>query len=123
MPGPGARFKNAPYLVNATGHWLPMVNGYSGLHAPGFMADIYRGMRRFPRRTWSIAWLRSNRVNRIVVHAAEFEQLKGTPQLQKVETWPDLELLATAGRHPRPTACGRAVATEDSPRRRGEQNF
>src|SRR4029077_958792 len=29
MPGPGAEFKNAPYLVNATSHWLPMVNGYS----------------------------------------------------------------------------------------------
>ncbi len=95
MPGPGAEFKNAPYLVNATSHWLPMVNGYSGFTPRGFM-DIYRGMRRFPD-DWSIAWLRRNRVNRIVVHAAEFEQLKGTAQLQKVETWPDLELLATEG--------------------------
>jgi hypothetical protein len=58
--------------------------------------DIYRGMRRFPD-DWSIDWLRRNRVNRIVVHAAEFEQLKGTAQFQKVETWPDLELLATEG--------------------------
>ena len=95
MPGPGAEFKNAPYLVNATSHWLPMVNGYSGFTPRGFM-DIYRGMRRFPD-DWSIAWLRTNRVNRIVVHASEFEQLKGTPQLQKVETWPDLELLGTEG--------------------------
>jgi hypothetical protein len=95
MPGPGQEFKNAPYLVNATSHWLPMVNGYSGFTPRGFM-DIYRGMRRFPD-DWSIAWLRSNRVNRIVVHTSEFEQLKGTPQLQKIETWPDLELLATEG--------------------------
>ena len=95
MPGPGAEFKNAPYLVNATSHWLPMVNGYSGFTPREFM-DIYRGMRRFPD-DWSIDWLRRNRVNRIVVHAAEFEQLKGTLQFQKVETWPDLELLATEG--------------------------
>jgi hypothetical protein len=93
--GPGAEFKNAPYLVNATSHWRPLVNGYSGFIPPGYM-DIYRGLRRFPDE-WSIGWLRRNGVNRVVVHVRAFEQLKGMAQLEKIESSPDVELLASEG--------------------------
>jgi hypothetical protein len=120
--------------VNATSHWLPMVNGYSGFTPREFM-DIYRGMRRFPD-DWSIDWLRRNRVNRIVVHAAEFEQLKGTRSSRRSRrgrTSSCSPQRATSAS----TACGRRrsrgeVATRDagaiaaetgrqSPRRRGER--
>jgi hypothetical protein len=91
--GPGAEFMNAPYLVNATRHWRPIVNGYSGFMPPGYM-DIYRGLRRFPD-AWSIGWLRANGVNRIVVHLTAFEQLKGRLQLKKIEASPDVTLVAS----------------------------
>jgi hypothetical protein len=88
--GPGAIWQNAPYLVNSTRHWRPLVNGYSGFVPPGYM-DIYRGLRRFPDE-WSIAWLRDHGVNQVVVHVPEFEALKGAPQLRKIEECPDVAL-------------------------------
>ena len=93
--GPTAIFRNAPYLVNSTRHWRPLVNGYSGFTPPGYR-DIYRRMRHFPH-PWAIDWLREHHVTQVVLHASAFEALKGRAQLEKVEMSPDIALETADG--------------------------
>jgi hypothetical protein len=93
--GPTAEFKNAPYMVNSTRHWRPIVNGYSGFKPPGYDA-IWKTLHDLPDDK-SFAWLRAHHVTEVVLHRADFERLKGRAQLERVEHAPELELQASAG--------------------------
>ena len=93
--GPTSEHRNAPYMVSATKHWRPMVNGYSGFLPPGY-GDIYDTLRVFPDAA-SIAWLREHQVTTVVLHRAEFERWKGAAQRERVESCPALELTTISG--------------------------
>ena len=49
LPFPMAQqwFLNAPYMVNSTKHWRPMLNGYSGF-MPKSYEKSYEATRGFP---------------------------------------------------------------------------
>ena len=63
---PATILRNAPYVLNATAHWKPMVNGYSGF-VPRRYAGIAEGLRDFPDDR-SRAELRALGVTHVVVH-------------------------------------------------------
>ena len=86
--GPGAEFHNAPYMVNGTEYWRPLVNGYSGFLPPDYAA-ICATLHQFPDAA-SLAWLRSAHVTTVVLHRAEFARLKGESQLTRIDASPDL---------------------------------
>jgi hypothetical protein len=59
-------FRNAPYLLHATQHWRPMVNGYSGL-TPASYAQHARDLARFPDDR-ALETLREIGVTHVFVH-------------------------------------------------------
>jgi hypothetical protein len=91
----GGVFLNAGYMVNATRHWKPLVNGYSGFAPPSYDV-VARTLNRFPDPA-SFAWLRSKGVTTVVLHRSQFEWRKGKRQLALVEHSPELEVRASWG--------------------------
>jgi hypothetical protein len=66
LPGPDAQ-----YAYMSTFHWFPLVNGYSGIFPPSYLARLER-LQRFPD-TQSIAQLRQDNVLYVIVHGSSFE--------------------------------------------------
>ena len=66
FPMPQQWFLNAPYMVNATRHWKPILNGYSGFRPPSYERS-YEAMRGFPSDE-SLLALSELGVTHIVVH-------------------------------------------------------
>jgi len=66
FPIPLQWFLNAPYMVNATRHWQPLLNGYSGFRPPSYERS-YEAMRTFPSDE-SLLALSGLGVTHIVVH-------------------------------------------------------
>ena len=66
--GRGGFFGNAGYMINATRHRRPLVNGYSGFAPPGFEATAQM-MRAFPRED-ALELLHTLGVTHVVVHRA-----------------------------------------------------
>jgi hypothetical protein len=64
--GRGRFFGNARYMINATRHRHPLVNGYSGFAPPGLEATA-ETMRAFPGDV-ALDWLRTLGVTHVVVH-------------------------------------------------------
>ena len=63
---PDAVFRNAPYVLNSTAHWKPLVNGYSGF-LPRSYPGIAAALRGFPDDR-SRAELQRLGVSHVVVH-------------------------------------------------------
>jgi hypothetical protein len=72
--GRGGFFGNARYMINATRHRHPLVNGYSGFAPPG-LEQTAETMRAFPGDE-ALDWMRTLGVTHIVVH-------RNTPQMQR----------------------------------------
>lgn len=66
FPMPQQWFLNAPYMVNATRHWKPILNGYSGFRPPSYERS-YEAMRGFPSDE-SLLALSKLGVTHVVVH-------------------------------------------------------
>lgn len=66
FPIPQQWFLNAPYMVNSTRHWRPMLNGYSGFR-PSSYEKSYEAARGFPAQESLIA-LHDRGVTHVVVH-------------------------------------------------------
>ena len=68
LPFPGARGVqfNAHFMLNATEHWQPIVNGYSGLQPPSYYRNA-EALQQFPDER-SIAQLRMLGVTDVFVH-------------------------------------------------------
>jgi hypothetical protein len=66
FPMPQQWFLNAPYMVNATRHWQPILNGYSGFRPVSYYR-AYDAMRTFPSDESLLALLQLG-VTHIVVH-------------------------------------------------------
>jgi hypothetical protein len=87
-------FHNAPYLVESTAHWRPILNGYSGFIPPSY-GEHARALAGFPDAD-AIAALRQAGVTHVFVHD------------QSLRDWTDNET-ADAVRH---SAALRLVATD-----------
>jgi hypothetical protein len=94
LPHPYAFHDNAPYLLNATMHWRPLVNGYSG-----FLPSSYNARREdlasFPSPE-SIAVLRRLDVRYAVIQRQAFAE-RGPGILARLDTTPGLRLLIADG--------------------------
>jgi len=66
FPMPQQWFLNAPYMVNSTRHWRPMLNGYSGFRPESYVRS-YEAARTFPSDDSLIA-LSALGVTHVVVH-------------------------------------------------------
>ena len=66
FPIPPQWFLNGPYMVNATRHWRPLLNGYSGFRPPSYDRS-YEAMRTFPSDESLLALSRLG-VTHVVVH-------------------------------------------------------
>lgn len=84
--------RNGPYLVNATRHWKPLVNGYSGFQPRTFEVRGER-LQRFPDAD-AVSELRRVGVTHVTVHVAAFESRFGAESLRVVEGLADLDLVA-----------------------------
>lgn len=71
LPFPGARGVqfNAHFMLNATEHWQPIVNGYSGLQPPSYYRNA-EALQQFPDER-SIAQLRTLGVTDVFVHEGQ----------------------------------------------------
>jgi hypothetical protein len=87
--------RNAHYMVNATSHWKPLVNGYSGFVPPGYGVTA-RTLNGFPDPE-SFSWLRSKGVTTVVLHRSDFARRKGQRQLALVESSRELDVRASWG--------------------------
>jgi hypothetical protein len=92
---PDRTFFNAPYMLNATAHWRPILNGYSGLVPDSYVAH-YQAFRGFPDER-AIAALRNAGVTDIVVHEAELRARNSDEAASAVRASKDLQLIESDG--------------------------
>lgn len=88
MPEPRNFHENGPFMLHATVHWQPMLNGYSGF-LPRSYVTHYERLKSFPDED-SIAYLREIGVTHVVVHADPFAAKSGGDRLRAVEGSADL---------------------------------
>lgn len=88
---PPAWHLSAPYMLNSTRHWRPMLNGYSGFR-PGSYNDTYDALARFPDVT-SLTALHARGVTHIVVHKREF----GANRFDAIGHFASLQQVAESG--------------------------
>ncbi len=85
---PRAFYQNAPYMLHATVHWRPILNGYSGF-LPASYVEHYERLRDFPGEA-SLSYLRQIGVTHVAVHANAFAHQAGQERLQAIATAPGL---------------------------------
>jgi len=91
FPMPSQWFLNAPYMVNSTRHWRPMLNGYSGFRPPSYERS-YQAMTTFPSDESLIA-LSQLGVTHIVVHQRAMNNGAPDPRYNPYENIGSLTLL------------------------------
>jgi hypothetical protein len=79
---------NAPYMLNSTLHWRPLVNGYSGFLPRSYDAH-YEAMRTFPDDR-SLAYLRQLGVTHVAVHSGGYRHPAGQEMLKTLPAVPGL---------------------------------
>jgi hypothetical protein len=89
MYEPGSFQLNAPYMLHATMHWRPLVNGYSGF-LPASYIEHYQRLGSFPDAA-SIAYLRELGVTYVAVHARGFADPRGQATLEAIRQSPALQ--------------------------------
>ena len=82
---------NAPYLLDQTRHWKPMVNGYSSFAPESFFERAQR-LKRFPDSA-VIAELRSIGVTHVMIARRPFEELYGRETLARLRRDSELQFL------------------------------
>ncbi len=92
---PRGSFGSAPYMLNSTRHWRPILNGYSGF-SPRSYAETYEALLSFPDAA-SLAALRQRRVTVVVVHEEAFSAMLGRDRLEAVARVAWLERVAADG--------------------------
>ena len=86
---------NAPYMLESTAHWRPLLNGYSGLVPDGYVRVAGR-LLRFPDDD-AIAALREVGVTHVFVHDRELRRRAGDKVADAVAYAPGLHLLGVEG--------------------------
>ena len=92
---PDRVFHNAPYMLESTSHWRPMINGYSGL-VPDSYVRMARDVARFPDEG-AMAALRAAGVTHVFVHDRAMRDWTDDQTADAVRHAPDLRLLAVDG--------------------------
>ena len=93
FPIPTQWFLNGPYMVNATVHRRPMLNGYSGFRPASYEAS-YASVQQFPADRSLIA-LHALGVTHIVVHRKAFVAGHGVERFDSIATTRSLEVVAS----------------------------
>jgi hypothetical protein len=90
---PEAIFENGEYVFNATAHWRPLMNGYSG-----YTPDSYRRRAAsfwfFPE-AWAIDAIRQEGATHLMVHLAKFSPEEAAEISRVLLERRDLELVAS----------------------------
>ncbi len=86
---------SAAYLLAATTHWRPILNGYSGLVPPSYVAH-YEQLRGFPD-PGSLDALARLGVTHVVVHADDTRKWMGVAALESVRHTERLQLMTQDG--------------------------
>lgn len=87
--------RNAPYMLNSTAHWRPIVNGYSGLVPRDYHAH-WEAIREFPNAS-AVSYLRALGVTHVAIHLEALAELQGEERLQEVLRSPALAIVAHGG--------------------------
>jgi hypothetical protein len=88
-------FHNAPYLIESTAHWRPMLNGYSGFIPPSY-GEHARALAHFPQAD-AIAALRQAGVTHVFVHDRSLRDWTDNETADAVRHSAALQLIATDG--------------------------
>lgn len=93
--GPRSAQQHAPYMLNSTAHWQPMINGYSGFQPASFFRHAGE-LADFPDDR-SMTTLREIGVTHVFVHTAELSApalalLAASRDLQHVDTFGTIRL-------------------------------
>jgi hypothetical protein len=86
-----AIFENGPYVLAATAHWRPLMNGYSG-YTPASYQPYADAFWYFPQ-DWAIQAMKDAGVTHVVVHPARFAR-DHQDVLPALEQRADFELMA-----------------------------
>lgn len=86
---------NAPYMLESTLHWRPMINGYSGL-VPDSYVRMARDLEYFPEDE-GMAALRAAGVTHVFVHDRAMRARTGAQRADAVRHAAQLRLLAVDG--------------------------
>jgi hypothetical protein len=82
-------------MLNATRHWHPILNGYSGIVPASYEAH-YRELRGFPDER-AVAALRAAGVTHVVVHEDELRRRVGDDAVNVTRVSRDLQLIQRDG--------------------------
>jgi len=88
-------FASGPYMLNATRHWHPILNGYSGFRPASYNAT-YEAVRDFPDPS-SLAALHDRGVTHVVVHATLFKGMLGPERFDAIGRIASLQPVAEEG--------------------------
>jgi hypothetical protein len=91
-------FGNAPYMLNSTRHWKPLVNGYSAFIPPGFY-QICDALASFPAPD-AMRALRGAGVTHVVVHNESLQVPDNADGLSLIERREGISLYRVSGIHP-----------------------
>jgi hypothetical protein len=92
---PDRVFRNAPYMLESTRHWRPLLNGYSGL-TPDSYVDHARRFARFPD-SGAIDALRAAGVTHVIVHDRALRDWTDNETADAVTRAPELQLVREDG--------------------------
>ena len=93
---PQAAFEHGEYVLNATAHWQPLMNGYSGLLPDSFRQRADR-FWYFPRPE-AIEAMKADGATHVMVHLERFGA-EATDVEQSLLDRSDLQMLASDGSH------------------------
>ena len=91
MAAPDFQFRDAPYLLNSTFNWKPLLNGYSGFVSEAHRQQ-YAAMKDFPSPP-AIAALQRAGVTHVFVHVDQF----GEQDVSAINREPALHRAAVDG--------------------------
>jgi hypothetical protein len=86
-------FENGEYVLNATAHWQPLANGYSG-----YTPDSYRvrtGSFWFFPEPWAIEAIKRDGMTHVMVHLERFTPTERVAIAETIRTRSDMRLVAS----------------------------
>ena len=90
-----AIFLNAPYVLNSTAHWKPLMNGYSGYTPNGYeeYADTFSS---FPEER-SFTAMKARGVTHVMVHPDRLVGADPPKIVEEISHRPDMGLVVSRG--------------------------
>jgi hypothetical protein len=89
-----AVFENAPYVLNSTAHWKPLMNGYSG-YTPETYQRYAETFWYFPDERAFIA-MKAAGVTHVIVHPERFGERDAQKVIDAISSRPDMDLVGVS---------------------------